>query len=294
LSFKKPLNANPDRILFFNALKFRENYLNNCKWRQEAQNISIGMQLNSLTGGCHEMKFLTEFRRLFNVQSGASHTIRNESGAQTKSSIIHSWTLSTRDSPVFPTLGHMIKVTNELAGLSGDAQFFKTELNLQHNWTRGLFTLTKSFNIGHSIPIGNDCRVPYFDRFQMGGPTSIRGFSPNSLGPRQFSDALGGTSIIESGIQLSFPVIKSAANFARAHIFFNAGLLGNFTSRLMSTNFKQSLLSDMHPNVSVGGGLMFKMAESARLELNFAVPLVSQEGITPSKGIQIGIGMEFL
>lgn len=281
----KPLNGDPDRNFFINSANFKENFLNHCKWRQEIQSFSTGLQFQKAESGRHEFKYLVELRKLFDVQSGASHVIRDQAGKSIKSSILHTWTLSNRDSPVFPTCGHLVKISNELAGIGGDARFFKSELTLQNNWTKNIFTLTKTLKLGYALPFEN-AAVPFFDRFQMGGPTSIRGFPVNSLGPRQFNDSLGGTSSIETGLQLSFPIIKSAANFARAHLFINAGLL--------TDKAPFSGLSGVHSNVSVGGGLMFKMAETARLELNFSVPILAQKGIECNRGLQVGIGMDFL
>lgn len=200
-----------------------------------------------------------------------------------KSSLVHTWNLSTRDSPVFQTRGHLVKISNELAGIGGYARFFKSEITLQNNWSKSIFTLTKTLKLGFALPFGETASVPFFDRFQMGGPTSIRGFPVNSLGPKQFTDSIGGTSSIETGLQLSFPIIKSAANFSRAHLFINAGLL---TDNSYATN--------LNSNVSVGGGIMFKMAESARLELNFSAPIIVQKGVESNRGLQVGIGMEFL
>lgn len=282
-----------------NSAIFKENFLNHCKWRQEIQSFSTGFQLenNKNFVGRHEFKYLAEFRRLFDVKSGASHIIRDQAGKSFKSSLVHNWNWCTRDSPVFPTKGNLVKISNEMAGF-GDAKFFKSELTLQNNFTRGIFTLTKTFKMGYALPFDKSCPVPLFDRFQMGGPTSLRGFSVNSLGPRQFTDSLGGTCLIESGLQCSFPIIRSAANFARAHLFINAGLLSDQSlCTTISRSIKErSLLpwNVMNPNVSIGGGLMFKMAESARLELNFSVPVFTQIGIIPNRGVQVGIGMEFL
>lgn len=283
-------------MFFINAAKFKENFLNRCKWRQEVQSFSSGLQINSTSGGGkHELKYLAEFRRLFDVQSGASHVIRDQAGKSLKSSLLHTWNMSTRDSSILPTRGHLIRLSNEMAGFGGDARFFKSELTLQKNWTRGIFTLTKTLKLGHVIPFSSSILVPLYDRFQMGGPTSLRGFSSNSLGPRQFSDSLGGTSLIETGLQLSFPIIKSAANFTRAHLFVNAGLLTD--KEILSTfkkSFNERIYGDLNPNISIGGGFMFKMAESARLELNFSVPILKQVGVECNRGMQVGIGMEFL
>ena len=287
-------------MFFLNSAVFKENFLNHCKWRQEIQSFSTGIQLsNTNFVGKHELKYLAEIRRLFDVKSGASHVIRDQAGKSIKSSLIHSWNWCTRDSAVFPTRGNLVKISNEMAGLGGaEAKFFKSELTLQNNFTRGIFTLTKTFKIGYALPFDKTCPVPFFDRFQMGGPTSLRGFSVNSLGPRQFTDSLGGTCLIESGLQCSFPIIKSAANFARAHLFVNAGLLSDQNiCKTASESIKEGSTNPwkvMNPNVSVGGGLMFKMAESARLELNFSVPVLTQNGVVPNRGVQVGIGMEFL
>ena len=284
-----------------NAAVFKENFLNHCKWRQEIQSFSTGFQISNNRNfvGKHEFKYLAEMRRLFDVKSGASHVIRDQAGKSFKSSLIHSWNWCTRDSPVFPTSGNLIKISNEMAGLGGgEAKFFKSELTLQNNFTKGIFTMTKTFKIGYALAFDKSCPVSLFDRFQMGGPTSIRGFGVNSLGPRQFTDSLGGTCLIESGWQCSFPLLKSAANFARAHLFLNAGLLSDqsLCSTISKSIKKKSLLpwNGMNPNISIGGGLMFKMAESARLELNFSVPVLTQTGIIPNRGVQVGIGMEFL
>ena len=260
------------------------------------QSFSTGFQFrdsnsnNNPSSSKHEFKYLAEFRKLFNVQSGASHVIRDQAGESIKSSLVHTWNLSTRDSSVFPTCGHLIRLVNEISGLGGDSRFIKSELTLQNNWTTsGIFTLTKTLKFGYAVPFNRTSAVPLFDRFQMGGPTSLRGFPVNSLGPRQFSDSLGGTGLIESGLQLSFPLVKSVANFARAHFFVNAGLLTDNETRSSSSSH-----GGLNPNVSVGGGLMFKMAESTRLELNFSVPILKQFDVECDRGIQIGIGMEFL
>ena len=297
--------------------------MNHCKWRQDTLSLSVAFQLQNssrenkskngfgLGIGRHEFKYLAEFRHLFDVQSGASHVIRDQAGHSIKSSILHSWNLSNRDSAVLPTKGYLVRISNELAGFGGSEQFLKSEWTLQNNWTpikftKGLLTFTNTFRIGHSLPLNPRGKTISFpDRFQMGGSTSLRGFAVNSLGPRQFSDAIGGTSLIETGLQISFPIIKSAANFARGHLFINSGLLSDkniystilqtFKERTSKPLYNNSILAEaLNPNVSIGGGFMFKMTESSRIELNFSVPILSQNGIEVNRGIQVGIGMEFL
>lgn len=240
------------------------------------------------------MKYAFELRRLFDVQSGASHIIRDQAGTFVKSAVSYTWTKSTKDDPVLPTNGYLLKATNELAGFGGETHFIKGEFTAQNHWTPsilGMFTLSKTLKFGHIVPLSRN-PIMFVDRFQQGGPASVRGFTLNSLGPRQFSDSLGGTSFVEAGLQLSFPFLQSAAHFTRAHAFVNAGLLGDLTRDKLQLACKDPL--SIRPSVSVGGGFMFKLADTARLELNFAVPLIKPEGLKCERGIQVGLGMEFL
>lgn len=312
VNFSKPLSSDSSRTFVLNVANFRENFLNNCKWRQESRSLSAAYQIqpDGPNAGRHEFKYVAEWRHLFDVQSGASHVIRDQAGHSLKSSLIHSWTRSTRDDSMLPTRGHLARLVSEFAGLGGDSTFLKSETVLQGSWTptlTRLFTLTGTLKLGHIVPLAETRRILLADRLQMGGPTSIRGFALNSLGPRQFSDALGGTSLAEGGLQVSFPFLQSASHFARAHMFVNAGVLGELDVSKMAGDVAHAMrtrslkdvnrtawLDKLHPNVSIGGGFMFKMAESARLELNLVLPILTQHGVESSRGVQVGIGMEFL
>lgn len=63
----------------------------------------------------------------------ASFEVRKDSGHTFKSSLKHIVTSDTRDSPIFPTGGSLIKLTTELAGLGGDVAYLKNEFNFQIN-----------------------------------------------------------------------------------------------------------------------------------------------------------------
>lgn len=57
--------------------------------------------------------------------------MRHAAGQSVKSSLSHSWTRDTRDDRVMATKGAYNKVTHELAGLGGDASFYKAEAESQ-------------------------------------------------------------------------------------------------------------------------------------------------------------------
>lgn len=59
------------------------------------------------------------------------YSMRENAGQTVKSSIFHSWTRDTRDDRLLGTRGSYLKTIQELAGLGGDASFFKTEVHGQ-------------------------------------------------------------------------------------------------------------------------------------------------------------------
>jgi outer membrane protein insertion porin family len=129
------------------------------------------------------------------------YSIRKEAGESIKSSVSHTWTLDTRDNKINTTRGYYLKTYHEYAGLGGQAAFYKSEIEGQlarplfsgtvrfRSCTQSLCDLRFAFqtisftarsgllwNLGH--------RSYLSDRFQLGGPTSVRAFKNNSLGPR--------------------------------------------------------------------------------------------------------------
>lgn len=57
--------------------------------------------------------------------------MRHAAGQTVKSSVSHSWTRDTRDDRITATMGSYNKITHELAGLGGDASFYKAEAESQ-------------------------------------------------------------------------------------------------------------------------------------------------------------------
>ena len=73
----------------------------------------------------------------------------------------------------------------------------------------------------------------------------------------------------------------------KAHAFLNAGQLEPVASR---SSFAAAFSK---PSVSAGVGLIY-MFDPVRVELNFGVPLAARASDGVRKGVQVGIGLEFL
>ena len=153
-------------------------------------------------GGVHEMGYEATFRHIRSLTPTASLTMRAAAGETLKSSIFHSWAFDSRDDKVTATRGHYLKLYHEFAGLGGDASFYKTEVEGQisrplawggaKNITQvgqavgqpeGSGGVSVSFGAKGGLLLGLNKPLLFSDKFQLGGPTSVRSYKVNGLGP---------------------------------------------------------------------------------------------------------------
>lgn len=115
--------------------------------------------------------------------------------------------LDSRNSSILPRRGALLKVNQELAGYTGgDVSFIKEDFELQLN-KQLIFDSVFSASLwgGMLVPIG-DKPSSIADRFYLGGPTSVRGFSMHSVGPQSEGDYLGGEAYWAGGLHLYTPL----------------------------------------------------------------------------------------
>lgn len=139
----------------------------------------------------------------------------------------------TRDNRIMPTKGTYNTVTQEISGtkLGGDNDFYRVNYRsmfYQPVW-KGI-TFKQFFRTGY-IKSLNDSQVPLFERFFAGGVDSLRGFFPNSVGPRlripqttfgrDAEFVYGGDKLMIFVSELELPVVKKAGISIVG--FFDAG-----------------------------------------------------------------------
>jgi outer membrane protein insertion porin family len=135
------------------------------------------------------------------------------------------------------------------------------------------------------------------DRFQLGGPTDIRGFKISGLGPRDGPDALGGDVYYAASANLLMPLPRAGKDTPlRLQLFANAGRLlalndGKNTQRSVYGTVAE--LGDGLPSLAAGVGLVYAHPV-ARFELNFTLPFITRKGEEGRKGLQFGVGINFM
>jgi outer membrane protein insertion porin family len=115
------------------------------------------------------------------------------------------WARERRDSAIMPTRGGATRVNLEVA--SGDLEYYRASINQQYYIpTSRTTTLLLSGEIGVVQGLsGKD--VPFFKNFYAGGPGSVRGYKPYSLGGQDpDGNVLGGTRKLVGTAEFLFPV----------------------------------------------------------------------------------------
>jgi outer membrane protein insertion porin family len=272
-------------------------------------------------GGRHELGYHGVWRQITGLASNASPTVRESAGDSVKSSVSHTWVNDQRDYTLLPSRGYYTKIFSELAGwgpLKGDVAFWKSEFEAQGavpipipgvEGNSGVsFTSGLRAGILYPLPLGFDSNSTpsrLNDRFQIGGPTDVRGFRLSGLGPRDGSDALGGDVYAAGSANLLVPIPRVGPHKPfRFQAFVNGGRLlalkqaeknEDGRPRTVSQNVYSTVaeLGNGLPSMSAGVGLVYAHP-AARFELNFSLPLIIRQGEEGRKGLQFGIGINML
>jgi len=221
--------------------------------------------------------------------------MRQSAGTSVKSSLSHTFLFDTRDDKITATRGAYGKIFQELAGFGtgGDARFYKVEMEGQasRKIQKTGVSLSLAARSGFLWSFAQGGRTLFSDRFQLGGPTSVRSFKTSGMGPRDGPDSLGGELYYSAGASVISDIPAKAHWPVKAHLWVNAGRLDSVNQDVSLKTIVLDSLS--HPSVSVGLGLIYRF-NPVRVEVNFGVPLVASKSDGSRKGVQVGMGLEFL
>lgn len=189
---------------------------------------------------------------------------------------------------LFPIGGRGISadLRSEIALPPSSAPFIKFSGGYRSAWSIWR-KITGSLNIkaGVLMPLTRGGQTHVMDRFNLGGPLDVRAFRFNHLGPHDSQGiATGGEVLFASGLSVFSPVSENHPNL-KLHKFLNVGYMGSLGST--------KLYDLLNPSIAAGIGICYASPQ-ARFELNFGMPLVARRGEWFQKGLQFGVGLEFL
>jgi outer membrane protein insertion porin family len=168
---------------------------------------------------------------IYDVQITASRAIKEAQGERITSSWGNSIAYDARNHPKNPTSGIYVMGSAELAGLGGDAQYWRVTAEGRYYYPIADKITFVARALGGYIAGWGGEDVRLIDLFYKGGET-IRGFNRGGFGPRDLltGDALGGDTFWSATAEVRFPLPfipddlgMSAAAFADAGSLFGAG-----------------------------------------------------------------------
>ncbi|PHH66520.1 hypothetical protein CDD81_6995 [Ophiocordyceps australis] len=319
-----PVRSNPDTMISLQGLASAADK----PWASHEEVVkgaSVRFSWLSPSRDMHSVEYSGAWRQMTGLSSGASPTVRHNAGDSVKSAITHTFCRERRDNPQLPQSGYMLRWMLQLAGvgpLGGDVAFSKSEVEVSGALPLNVPGSRKGTGISIGaglrtgmlwpLPLGFDFGGKALpsrlnDRFMLGGPTDVRGFKLGGLGPHDGQDAAGGDFFAAGSVNMLFPLpYKGPDSGLRFQVFANGGRLialdnsgKSGSEHLTAQTIRQAMfgaVSDVlsgSPSVAAGVGLVYAHPV-ARFELNFSLPLMLRQGEVGTKGLQMGVGINFL
>jgi outer membrane protein insertion porin family len=128
-------------------------------------------------------------------------------------SVTFAYSQDTRDNIFNPRRGVLSLTSIEFAGsiLRGDNHFVRyvQDISMYRRFTKRSIIASK-IKIGYTVPIegttGSSISVD--ERFELGGPSSLRGYAESSIGTPDIRGKRSGIYLINGGEELRFPIYK--------------------------------------------------------------------------------------
>ena len=172
------------------------------------------------------------------VNGEASLAIKEAAGTRLTSLVGYSLSYNSLDNIKSPTSGLYSEVRQDLAGLGGDAKFFRTTGDVRYYYPLfdDIVGLARIQGGNMFAWGGGELRI--LDNFNL-GPALVRGFSPGGIGPRDITDpnnlvgaGLGGTNFIGGTLEAQFPIFGLPKEIGmKGAVFADAGTLFGYKGR---------------------------------------------------------------
>ncbi|MEM9715892.1 MAG: outer membrane protein assembly factor BamA [Pseudomonadota bacterium] len=194
------------------------------------------------------------------------------------------YTLDRRNSPIEPTAGSILRLTQEFGGLGGTQEYSETSLS---------FTAFRSFFneqlvVSAEIEAGviesfGDTHVSIFQRYNLGGD-NLRGFQNFGVGPRDANgDPLGGTKFAVARLEASFPIGLPEEFGIFGGVFLDVGSVWDldFNTATEDLNGDSSIDGPIDDSAKLRAALgvsIFWETAIGPLRFNFSRPLATEDG----------------
>ena len=262
-----------------------ENKKGDIKSSSSGFGFGIGFTNESLKQS-YKYKLSTSETTTSSTSTAASET--GEEGIEIiTSSITHSISKDTRDSYFNPTSGYNWKFSNTLAGIGGDATFYKSILNSRIYYPIDYGDYVFGFKSGAGFITAIDDKITSSNRFFLGGK-KLRGFDNRGLGPRDTGNnqAVGGNNFYNFSFELKSNKFMPEDTGLEWLVFSD---IGSIWGTDYETNVKG--FDDIEPRITSGFGVAM-VTPVGPLQMIWGFPVQSQD-YDIEENFQFSIGTSF-
>jgi outer membrane protein insertion porin family len=263
--------------------------------------------------------------RFFCEGNGEASLAIKESQGKTLTSLAGlTFNYNTLDNVKDPRNGFYGEVKTDFAGLGGDSRYFRAtgDARYYHELMEDIVGIARVQG-GHimgfgdnnkGIGDGGDLRI--VDQFFL-GPSLVRGFATNGIGPRDVSsfdtnaNAIGGTTYFGGSLEVQFPIFGLPRDLGlKGAVFADAGTLFGYKGPTTFDVNGNSIIDGFSPTLgcaqnstvaqecilvrdsktirsSVGASILWS-SPLGPIRFDYAIALSKDEGILASNGAKIG------
>lgn len=274
LSFEEPWLFEQQLALGFSIFRSESDY--NSSYYQEIRTgaeVYLRKRLFELVEG--RLSYGYEIVDINDVDTGYTVVYPEETTALSK--IGFQLLRDTRDRLINTTRGNRMELISEVttSSLGGDADYYKLEARasqffpLFDTQNQVLAVLART---GVLDAFGDTAQVPFYDRFYLGGPYTLRGFEYREVGPKRnvLGDdvPVGGNTYGFLSLEYSLDIVEPL----RFALFYDAGFVNSGSYEFSPSDY----------NDNFGFGLRLLIA-GAPLSLDYGIPITS-DGVNDNGG----------
>ena len=262
-----------------------ENKKGDVKTNRSGLNFGVGFKFNDISQAI-KYNFSTSETSTSSSSTAASET--GEEGKEiTTSSVTYSLFKDTRDDYFNPKSGYRWGFDNTIAGIGGDAKFYRTEIKTKSYYPIEYGDYVLGFKTGLGFITAIEDKITSSNRFFLGGKT-VRGFDNAGVGPRDTGNnqAIGGNNYYNVSFELKSDEFMPDDTGLEWFVFSDIG-------SIWGTDYKSGVkgYNDKEPRITNGFGLSM-ITPVGPLQMLWGFP-VNSETYDIEENFQFSIGTSF-
>ena len=267
-----------ERLTFGTNLYSTESEYNSAQYNEKRSGFEFYLRRRLFELVEAKLSYNYEVVNIFDVLPGA---FESSQGEQNVSKFGLTLLRDNRDSFLFTRNGNRTSIDLEFAGFGGDVNYFKIDTRTAQ-FIPTIDFLNQSLSIigriGTIIPLKDDTNAPFYDRFYLGGPETLRGYDYRDIGPRLFDETVGGHSY---GLFSAEYVFQISEGF---------GLVSFYDGGFVNENENDFSFDNYADNIGIGARLLMM---GSPLKLDYALPLNNPDDLPNSAQFHFSFGTRY-